>query len=149
MTGVFPLGRKRRRAADRITPGAPTASVNNPRTVTYTEWKAEGESLFGPDRLKWRFVCPACGHVASVQDWREIGAAEECIAFSCIGRWIKGSRQAFGKGGGPCNYAGGGLFRLNPVTVITKDGDGAPIFEFDRSGRPYEPELTKVDEVSP
>ena len=81
-------------------------------------WHAEGERLFGPDRMQWRFVCPVCGHIAAAADWERAGAPKETVGFSCIGRWINGSRQAFGGSGpGPCNYAGGGLFRMNPVTI--------------------------------
>lgn len=36
------------------------------RTLTKSEWEAEAERRFGPDANGWRFVCPACGHVASV-----------------------------------------------------------------------------------
>lgn len=74
-----------------------------------------------------------CKHVASVRDYQKAGAPEDCVAFSCIGRWLEGSLQAFEESGlGPCNYAGGGLFRLNPVEII--DGEHtAHFFDFDRS----------------
>jgi hypothetical protein len=35
-----------------------------------------------------------------------------------VGRWTGAKREAFSDGQGPCNYAGGGLFKLNPVTVV-------------------------------
>lgn len=81
-------------------------SPEKPQTYDSLEaWHTEGVRRFGTDELLWRFVCPACGHVASV-------------AFSCVGRFLKGSREAFGgKGPGPCNYSGGGLFGLNPVSI--------------------------------
>lgn len=91
-------------------------------TMTKAHWEAEGARRFGADIMLWRFACPVCGHVAAVQDWKAAGASEGEVAFSCVGRRIEGSRQAFEKSGsGPCTYAGGGLFRLNPVTVV--DGD--------------------------
>jgi hypothetical protein len=79
---------------------------------TPEEWYAEGERRFGSDRRAWKFVCPVCGHVAAVNDWL-------AVAFSCVGRWLPEARDAFASKTipGPCNYAGGGLFRLNPVTV--------------------------------
>jgi hypothetical protein len=87
-------------------------------SMTLEEWIQEGERRFGPDRLNWKFVCPVCGHIASAGDWKAAGAREAEVAFSCIGRHIPGSRSAFeDKGEGPCNYAGGGLFRLNPVQI--------------------------------
>ena len=90
----------------------------NEKPVTADEWRAEGEKLFGKDHRKWRFVCPSCSHEASVQDWKDAGATAGEVAFSCVGRRLKGSSEAFKKGAkGPCNYAGGGLFRLNTKAV--------------------------------
>lgn len=93
--------------------------------MTHAEWKAEAVRRFGPDSNEWRFVCPCCGHVASVKDWRAAGAKDGEIAFSCIGRRAATAREAFDKGKGPCNYAGGGLFKLNPTEV-----DGEKYFAF-------------------
>lgn len=91
------------------------------KKMTYAEWKAEGERRFGPDMMKWKFICPVCKHVASVQDWKDAGASEGEIGFSCVGRHIPGSKDAFrDEGTGPCTYAGGGLFKLNPVTVLVQ-----------------------------
>ena len=87
-------------------------------TFTHAEWVAEAERRFGKDAMSWRFVCPSCGHVASVRDWKDAGATEGEVAFSCVGRRLANAMAAiFEKGKGPCNYAGGGLFQLNPVTV--------------------------------
>lgn len=93
------------------------------RTITHEEWKAEGVRRFGADQRKWAFVCPSCGHVATVADWIEAGADEGEVAYSCVGRRRGvGGEKAFKKSGGPCNYAGGGLFKLNPVQVTFGDG---------------------------
>lgn len=98
--------------------------------MTREEWEAEGARRFGTDRMNWRFVCPLCGYVASVKDWKDAGADEGEVAFSCVGRHRQGSRSAFFEGGkGPCDYAGGGLFRLNPVHV-TDDGNVHQVFAF-------------------
>jgi hypothetical protein len=89
--------------------------------MTKAEWEAEGERRFGKDMMRWRFVCPSCGHIASVQDYKDAGAPVGAIAFSCVGRWAgAGDENTFKKAGGPCNYAGGGLIGLNPLEV----GDG-------------------------
>jgi hypothetical protein len=97
--------------------------------MTHEEWLAEGRRRFGDDIMRWRFVCPSCGHVASVQDWKNAGATEGEVAFSCVGRRTGGS-AAFGeRGKGPCNYAGGGLFRINPVSIV-KDGQEHDRFAF-------------------
>lgn len=98
--------------------------------MTREEWLTEGYRRFGPDQMKWRFVCPSCGHVASVQDYKDAGAAVSVVAFSCIGRWMDHPRDAFGEGPGPCNYAGGGLIGINPVEV-----DGHRYFEFAEGNR--------------
>ena len=80
------------------------------------EWTAMGERLFGSsDWKQWQFKCPACGHVAKSQDWIDAGAKIGSIAFSCVGRWNGGSAG--------CNYAGGGLFQLNPVFIKTTHPD--------------------------
>lgn len=100
---------------------------------TLAEWRAKAAELFGEDWMKWKFVCPVCGHIASVQDWKDAGAPVQSAAFSCVGRWAgasaavaKAKESAVGpngiRGKGPCNYAGGGLFKLNPVTVVDPDG---------------------------
>src|ERR1700733_2559156 len=75
--------------------------------MTMEQWHAEGERLFDPDEMQGQFVCPACGHVASPADWKAAGAKESHVAFSCVGRFLHDSRDAFAKGPGPCNYAGG------------------------------------------
>lgn len=112
--------------------------------MTHGEWCAEAVRHFGPDPMQWRFVCPVCKHVASVQDYEDAGAPDNAAAFSCIGRWAGAKRDALGlnpeaiaygrlppaDGPGPCNYAGGGLFRLNPVEVVFPDGEKAWAFDF-------------------
>ena len=99
--------------------------------LTHAEWIAEGKRRFGAEMMDWKFVCPACKHVAAVADWKKAGAKEGEVAFSCVGRHIEGSRDAFmQKGKGPCTYAGGGLFKLNPVTVVRDDGTELHVFDF-------------------
>lgn len=98
--------------------------------MTKKEWEAEGERRFGDNKLEWKFKCPACGHVISVKDYKDAGAPNGAIAFSCIGRYLDAEpREAFvakkDKGKSPCNYAGGGLVGLNSVEV-----DGENYFEF-------------------
>ena len=111
--------------------------MSTPRTLTHEEWKAEAVRRVGPDPMAWRFECPVCHHVASVKDWNDAGATEGAVAFSCVGRWTGGKvRQAFEESGkGPCNYAGGGLFRLNPVTVTGGPGGDHHVFEFASDAR--------------
>lgn len=100
-------------------------------TYTAVEWRTEAERRFGSDALNWKFQCPSCHHVASVKDYREAGASSDAVAFSCVGRWLKAKDdKTFGRKGGPCNYAGGGLIKLNPVTVTDEDGKSHSVFAF-------------------
>lgn len=112
------------------------------RSLTHADWIREATTLFGSNPKKWRFVCPVCKHVASTQDWLD-AKAQDAVAFSCIGRWRPNAPDAFPltrkkgapktiQGHGPCNYAGGGLFKLNPVEVLFPDGSKSCCFEFDR-----------------
>jgi len=101
------------------------------RELPYEDWLKEGEERFGADRKQWWFVCPVCGVVTQVQEWLDAGV-EGMIAFSCIGRTMPPdkTREALGgEGEGPCDYAGGGLFRLNPVTITGPEGTSSR-FEF-------------------
>jgi len=106
------------------------------RTImTKEEWEARGTELFGENQMKWRFVCPSCGYVQSVEDFKElhdqgVDVQPSTAYFSCIGRWNGHmDNDAFG-GKSPCNYAGGGLLRINPVLV--KDGEREhQVFAFD------------------
>ena len=68
-----------------------------------------------------RGLCPSCKAEMSAQDYKDAKAPQSAVAFSCVGRWTGEPREAFGdrkneKKSGPCNYAGGGLFQINPVT---------------------------------
>ena len=109
--------------------------------MTYDEWLTEGRRRFGNKMSAWQFKCPVCKHVQSPKDFKEAGAPHNAIGFSCIGRWIDGAQQAFKNSEwskGPCDYAGGGLFRLNPVHV-KRDGKTHEVFEF---AEPTEPTPT-------
>jgi hypothetical protein len=97
------------------------------------EWRAEGERRFGPDYNLWKFVCPSCGNVASVGDFREhakTGASPNSATEVCIGRYTGASGAFDPAKHRPCNYAGFGLFRLSPVRVIHEDGHESHCFAF-------------------
>lgn len=119
------------------------------REVTHEKWLEEGRERFGPEIKNWKFVCPSCGHVAAAMDWRTVGAPDEAIAFSCIGRWMDGpvmeaGPEAGGPLDGPCNYAGGGLFRMNPVRVQCSAGKTMELFEFAPADAVGEPTMKRV-----
>lgn len=91
-------------------------------SMTYAEWQVEALRRFG-SRGAIRFVCPSCGHVASVDEWLKAGAEPGEIGFSCIGRRLGADdANTFRNKGGPCQYAGGGLFRINPQPIVLEGG---------------------------
>ena len=108
--------------------------VAGPTTMTVEEWQAEGTKLFGADQMKWRFRCPSCDNEVTAEQYKAAKAPENAVAYSCVGRWMpETTAEIFDKGKGYCNYAGGGLFGLNPITVIKPDGGEHHVFAFDRA----------------
>ncbi len=109
------------------------------RDLTPEEWKAEGVELFGEDMIKWKFVCPACGNIASASDFRQYkgaGATPNSVTCECIGRYT-GAKTMGGDGKTkPCNYAGYGLFRFSPLHVHQNDGHVTHCFDFARDAEP-------------
>jgi len=85
--------------------------------MTHVEWVQQARWRYGLNNFKWRFKCPSCGYVASWQEWKDAGAPDEAVGFSCIGRWLGSDKPAGDRTGGPCRYAGNGLIKLNPVKV--------------------------------
>lgn len=103
--------------------------------LTFEEWNNKGNEIFGTkNRNLWKFKCPACGFVQSFEDFIKAGATEDeslgMIGFSCIGRVMEEKGQFLGDKKQPCNYAGGGLIGLNPITIITPDGKKHNYFDF-------------------
>lgn len=104
-----------------------------------SEWRQKGVELFGERMRLWRFVCPVCKTPQSAQDFIDTGMDKETafssIAQECIGRHIPSSQKAISETkvikGKPCNYAGYGLFKLNPLSVELEDGEVINVFDFD------------------
>lgn len=103
-------------------------------TMQFAEWDALGTRLFGPDADRWLFVCPSCGLVQSRADFNKLKAPppeiNKVVGFSCIGRWSAGKVYEMLAGGQPCNYAGGGLFGLNPQKVVDPSDVVHAVFAF-------------------
>ena len=106
--------------------------------MTRDEWMAKAEKLFGKSPKGWRFVCPVCKTEQGISEFLEHTKLEKkkiaaIVAFSCIGRWVEGGCATRPpKGAKPmmgCGYAGGGLFKLNPVR-IEWNGSVHTVFEF-------------------
>jgi hypothetical protein len=101
--------------------------------IKYEDWQQEMSKRYG-ERDNFEFVCPICKYPQTVKQCEEAGARPGEIGFSCVGRHIEGSRRAFGdkknnKKTGPCDYAGGGLFAMNPVTIVFAEGGDVRIFD--------------------
>lgn len=99
------------------------------------EWMAEGERRFGPDYFHWKFVCPICGNVSEVSQYKDAGASDPNSAYqNCIGRFTGTKNKAFPsegeKRGKPCNYALYGLLRLPGVIVIDEDHENRETLAF-------------------
>lgn len=74
---------------------------DEPIKMTHEEWVAKGKALFGDDMLKWKFVCPGCGHVQTPEDFRAFkdkGATPDSARNECIGRYTTGGSWIEGKG---------------------------------------------------
>lgn len=111
------------------------------KKMSFADWSAEGERRFGSDQMKWRFVCPCCGHNQAIEDfkpYKHLGATAETARFNCIGRFAGVKRKAFGEGDGPgpCDYTSGGLFDVRPVWVDMPSGETIGAFEFAPATQP-------------
>lgn len=115
--------------------------MNEPKPkILLKDWHALATEKFGKDARHWKFVCPVCKTEQTAQDFMNAGVAEDdaksSIAVECIGRWLpkSDSQKAFGdkkrKKGVPCDYAGYGLLKLNPVPVEFEDGTVFNAFDF-------------------
>jgi hypothetical protein len=93
------------------------------KKYTKDEWYVEGERLFGKERQEWKFRCPVCNYVQSLNDFLKNGVdkqkAHQMIAFSCLGRVVPG------KG---CDWTLGGFLQAHKAMM-----DDSPVFEFDGS----------------
>jgi hypothetical protein len=97
--------------------------------IKYDDWIKKAKDLYGENSDNWEFVCPVCKIKTKAKEWRE-AKQEGMLAFSCIGRAVGAKINAFEEGKGPCNYAGGGLFALNPIKIVKDDGSSMNVFDF-------------------
>ena|SRR5690606_32180606 len=97
---------------------------------TLKEWLDEGKERFGDDFTKWKFECPACGHVNTGKEFADLGIDLNSMYNECIGRHTgKGSPQKGDSSG--CNWAAYGLFgTLGKGRIILNDGKESEVFDF-------------------
>lgn len=99
---------------------------------TLKEWLDEGKKIFGEDFKQWKFKCPACGRVSSIQDFLDAGADANDAYQECIGR-VNGKGNKDGKDEGfGCNWVAYGFFGTlgKGRTVINDNGKEIEVFEF-------------------
>lgn len=104
------------------------------KKITLAEWKEEGKKLFGDDPRKWAYICPACKHVSTGQDFLDVGADIDDSYVNCIGRKNgKGVDGMKGKDeGAGCNWAAYGLFGTldGGRCIYTDEGKEVWVFDF-------------------
>lgn len=113
-------------------------SIVTDRTPTPVEdWLEEGKTLFGERVNDWKFKCPMCGKVYTVQEFVDAGGDGPNAAYQeCIGRH-KGAGAPGSPDGNPdgCNWAAYGLFGIpndNGRLVMAMDGTVVECFDYAR-----------------
>jgi hypothetical protein len=104
-----------------------------PAPVDYTAWTASLERRFGADPGRWRFRCPACGHITSPADWKALGLTGGRAAQECIGRTrgIPGlpAREIRG-----CDYTTAGRRPLPGVVTVVRGRYAGGVFPTAEAG---------------
>lgn len=117
------------------------------KTLSQVDFLAECAKRFGPKPRQWKFVCPACGTVQSIQQLFDAGLSQDevhgAMAFSCIGRFTGqddagiAAKQRGEKWDKGCNWTLGGLFQIHTLEVDI-GGCKRPAFE-----------IAPINEVAP
>lgn len=118
----------------RVSTGAYIETERKPTTIE--DWREEGKTLFGLPAAKWKFKCPMCGKVYSVQEFVDAGGDPNGAYQECIGRH-KGAGAPGSPDGNPdgCNWAAYGLFGIpnnKGRLILNPDGDVTEVFDFAR-----------------
>lgn len=101
------------------------------RKLTQEELLSEAIERFGSDPMDFKFICPHCGDVAAIRDFRDAGADPGRAGQECIGRHLGAldkskhpSAEAYRKAGNRgCDWAAYGLFRGPWEIVLPAEGD--------------------------
>lgn len=88
------------------------------KVIKIADWLKELRSRFGEDDEDWKFVCPSCGHVQSVADFKAIGVDGTKAYYECISRYKNIDGKTNKKA---CKYTLCGLFVLDHDTVISNE----------------------------
>lgn len=98
---------------------------------TLEEWQAEMRGRF-TSMEEVAFICPACGHVATVKDHMAAGGKADDAPQGCIGRTNgKGSKNGKDQGFG-CNWAAYGLLGTmgKGRKIVFPDKHETEVFDF-------------------
>ena len=97
--------------------------LSNRSVVTLAEWEAEGQRLYGKNKLDWKFRCPACGHIQTPHEFKAAGHSPHAAYSNCASRYGLGGRQ-------DCKWTIGGLFIIGGRYVIDDKYTPHLVFEF-------------------
>ncbi|MGA3524206.1 VVA0879 family protein [Melissospora conviva] len=61
-----------------------------PRTLTQDQFENEARAAFGDNPMRWAFICPGCGDVATPADFKEVAGPAGMAGQECIGRYTTG-----------------------------------------------------------
>jgi len=103
------------------------------KDILVSDWENRARSFYGADQMAWKFRCPACGHVQTVEDFRRYkdrGATPDGAYKNCIGRFMDDSEGTLMNKKSPCDYAIYGLLQLGGYNVILPDGKTVRTFPF-------------------
>ena len=98
--------------------------------ITQDKYFDEAKKRYGDNIDNWKFKCPSCGNAMTVGMYKEAAQVAGIknysgqVAYSCIGRLMPNPVDMGVKGKGFCNYAGGGLFKLNPIPILRPMANG-------------------------
>jgi len=97
---------------------------------TLKEWLNEGKERFGDDFTNWKFTCPACGHVNTGKEFKQLGIDLNSMYKECVGRYTgKGSPRKGDSSG--CDWAAHGLFgTLGKGRIVLNEGKESEVFDF-------------------
>ena len=104
-----------------------------------SDWLDEGKWLYGTDVNAWKFKCPMCGKIYSVQEFIAAGGRNGANGAyqECIGRYL-GAGSPGQDDGNPngCNWAAFGFLGTcgKGRLVQASDGDIVEVFHYADGG---------------
>lgn len=111
----------------------PPARDPRTRVITREEWLREGIELFGPDKRRWTFRCPCCGHPQSVADFLHHRLDPQGKVFrTCLSAFLTPGAESHRE---PCTYSLADPAHV-PEIVVLHEGLDVPVMPFARHEAP-------------